>query len=143
MGARPSAKILARRSFEVIPLVLAALALALAPSPAIARTVAVSEKDNGGECILARGDTLAVSLEARSGTGYVWQVARIDGSILKSAGDPKFELKGESAPGAAWNQTFRFSAESAGNSALELVYLRPWEKGTPPAGQFTINVMVK
>ena len=133
-----------RPTLRMLAGAVAAIALSLAlVSSAAARTVTVTEKDNGAETILARGDTLAVSLPATSGTGYVWQVAKIETAFLAQAGNPTFEHDEKAMPGAMWHQTFHFTAEAAGTGKLELQYLRPWEKTTPPAKTFTLNVFVK
>ena len=133
-----------RQNLKMLAGVVAAIALSLASIPgAEARTVTVTEKDSGTETVLARGDTLAVSLPATSGTGYVWQVAKVESSILAQAGNATFEHDQKAMPGAMWHQTFHFSASAAGAAMLELRYLRPWEKDTPPAKSFTLNVLVK
>ena len=119
-----------------------AISLVLA-STAAARTVTVTEKNAGEEAILERGNTLAVTLPTTSGTGYVWQVAKTDVATLVPSGKPTFEHDEKAMPGAMWHQTFRFTAAAAGTVKLELQYLRPWEKDTPPAKVFTLNVFVK
>jgi predicted secreted protein len=133
-----------RPNLRMLAGVVAAIAFSLALiSTAAARTVTVTEKDNGAETILARGDTLAVSLPATSGTGYVWQVAKVESSILAQSGNPTFEHDQKAMPGAMWHQTFHFTANAAGTGMLELRYFRPWEKDTPAAKAFTLNVFVK
>lgn len=112
-------------------------------STALARTVTVTEQDNGGGVVLAHGDDLAVSLKATSGTGYTWKVSKIDSSIIEQAGDPTYEQTGSAMPRATWNEITRFTAKSAGTGALELGYSRPWETDKPPAKIFTLSVIVK
>ncbi|MDR3572448.1 MAG: protease inhibitor I42 family protein [Anaerolineaceae bacterium] len=36
-----------------------------------------------------------------------------------------------------------FTAASAGQQTLTLVYRRPWEKNAAPASTYTVNVVVK
>ncbi|HYL59879.1 MAG TPA: protease inhibitor I42 family protein [Candidatus Acidoferrales bacterium] len=133
-----------RSNLRMLAGVAAAIAFSLAVIATVeARTVTVTEKDSGSETILARGDTLEVSLPATSGTGYVWQVAKVESSILSQSGNATFEHDGKAMPGAMRHQTFHFSANAAGAGLLELRYLRPWEKDTPPAKSFTLNVLVK
>src|SRR5271168_3762228 len=107
-------------------LFLFAFAIALvftAPKPADAGVIAVTEADNGREFTFSRGDVIEVSLPATSGTGYTWQAAPI--------------------ADASGHQIFRFSVEASGTGALEFRYVRPWEKGTPPAKVFKILLIMK
>ena len=124
-------------------LVASATAFALsAPRRASAGMMAVTESDNGREFTLARGDRLEISLPATSGTGYTWQAAPIADALVKPVGDTKFKLD-NAMPGASGHQIFRFSIEASGTGTLELRYIRPWEKGTPPAKVFKILLIVR
>jgi predicted secreted protein len=132
-----------RRSHLLLLLVASATAFALsAPRRASAGTMAVTESDNGREFTLARGDRLEISLPATSGTGYTWQAAPIADALVKPVGDTKFKLD-NAMPGASGHQIFRFSIEASGTGTLELRYIRPWEKGTPPAKVFKILLIVR
>ncbi len=104
--------------------------------------IAVTESDNGREFTLSRGDRLEISLPATSGTGYTWRAAPIAGVLVKPVGDTKFKLD-NAMPGAPGHEIFRFSAEASGTSTLEMRYVRPWEKETPPAKVFKIILIVK
>ena len=124
-------------------LVASATAFALsAPRRASAGMMAVTESDNGREFTLARGDRLEISLPATSGTGYTRQAAPIADALVKPVGDTKFKLD-NAMPGASGHQIFRFSIEASGSGTLELRYIRPWEKGTPPAKVFKILLIVR
>jgi len=132
-----------RRSHLLLLLVASATAFALsAPRRASAGMMAVTESDNGREFTLARGDRLEISLPATSGTGYTWQAAPIADALVKPVGDTKFKLD-NAMPGASGHQIFRFSIEASGTGTLELRYIRPWEKGTPPAKVFKILLIVR
>lgn len=126
-------------------LLFAAAATAFAvslPTRASASVIAATESDNGREFTLSRGDTLEVSLPATSGTGYTWQPALIADALIKPVGDTKFKLDNQ-MPGAPGHQIFRFSVEASGTGTLEMRYIRPWEKGTPPAKVFKIMLIVR
>ena len=125
--------------------IIAAGATALALMPyrsALAGVSNVTEADNGRELTLSRGDTLDISLPATSGTGYTWQAAPIADTIVKPVGDMKFKIDTE-MPGAPGHQIFRFSVEGSGTGTIEMRYLRPWEKDTPPAKVFKILLIVR
>lgn len=106
------------------------------------KPVTVTEKESGNKVALAKGQELVVSLEIRTGTGYTWQVAGLDGKLLEQVGKPVLE-RTDNKPGAPARQVFRFKATAAGSGMLELNYLRPFEKDAKPAKQFKMSVAVK
>jgi len=122
-------------------LVAAAFALSL-PSRASAGMVTVTEADNGRELTLSRGDTLEVSLPATSGTGFTWQAVPIADPLAKPVGEMKFKTD-HAIPGASGNQVFRFLVDTSGTGTIEMRYIRPWEKDTPPAKVFKLLLIVR
>jgi len=122
-------------------LVAAAFALSL-PSRASAGMVTVTEADNGRELTLSRGDTLEVSLPATSGTGFTWQTVPIADPLAKPVGEMKFKTD-HAIPGASGNQVFRFLVDTSGTGTIEMRYIRPWEKDTPPAKVFKLLLIVR
>ena len=126
-----------RRSHLLLFLIASLLA-----SRASASVVFISQTDNGREFALDRGDALEISLPATSGTGYVWQALPIAGGFAKQVGDPAFTLD-NAMPGASGHQIFHFGIESTGTGALEMLYLRPWERGSQPAKVFKIMLIVR
>ena len=102
----------------------------------------VTEADNGRELTLSRGDTLEVSLPATSGTGYTWQPVPIADPLAKPVGEMKFKTD-HTMPGAAGNQIFRFLLDASGTGTIEMHYIRPWEKDTPPAKVFKLLLIVR
>jgi len=129
------------RSHLLLLLVAAAFALSL-PSRASAGMVTVTEADNGRELTLSRGDTLEVSLPATSGTGFTWQAVPIADPLAKPVGEMKFKTD-HAIPGASGNQVFRFLVDTSGTGTIEMRYIRPWEKDTPPAKVFKLLLIVR
>ena len=117
--------------------VLSLSSLSLAAGPTI-----VTEKQNGKSIAIDKDSLLVISLEANPSTGYGWRVGTNDAAILKfleqSAFPPKVAM-----PGAPGRQMLKFKALASGTDRIELEYLRPWEKDTPPAKRFSISVTVK
>ena len=109
---------------------------------AIAGMLTVTEADNGRELTLSRGDTLEVSLPATSGTGYTWQPVPIADPLAKPVGEMKYKTD-HAIPGASGNQIFRYSVEESGTGTIEMHYIRPWEKDTPPAKVFKLLLIVR
>jgi predicted secreted protein len=124
-----------------IHLLLVVVVLLLA-SPAHASVVFISLDDDGREFTLDRGDALEISLPATSGTGYTWQVEPVADGFVKQVGEPAFALD-SAMPGASGHQVFHFSIDGSGTGALEIQYLRPWEKATKPAKVFKIMLIVR
>ncbi len=114
----------------------------LVVSRADASVVFISLDDNGREFTLDRGDALEISLPATSGTGYTWQAEPVAGALVKQVGEPAFALD-STMPGASGHQVFHFSIDASGTGALEIQYLRPWEKGAKPAKVFRIMLIVR
>ena len=128
-----------RRSYWL--LLLLALTFS-APTRATASVVFISQDDNGREFTLDRGDALEISLPATSGTGYTWQAEPVAEELVKQIGEPAFALN-SGMPGASGHQIFHFSIDARGTGALEIQYLRPWEKATKPAKVFEIMLIVR
>ena len=139
---RPTTVTIRRTS---LPLLLAVVATAFAlsmPQRACASMVFISQDENGREFTLDRGDALEISLPATSGTGYTWRAEPVAGGFVKPVGEPEFK-RDSAMPGASGHQVFHFAVEATGTGALEMRYLRPWEKDKPPAKVFKIKLIVR
>jgi len=114
----------------------------LVPTPS-SRPLVVTNSDNGKTVTLAPGADLKVSLNATSGTGYLWQITSNDPAVLNPRGLGNFEMPKGAPPGAMGTQVFHFDAQAQGTTKLEMAYLRPWEKDTAPALTWSITVNVR
>lgn len=122
--------------------VLAAGCSLIVPAPS-SHPVVLTDSDNGKSFTLAPGANLEVSLRATSGTGYLWTIAGNDPAVLKPRGLGNFEMPKDAPPGAMGTQVFHFDAQTPGTAKLEMAYVRPWEKNTPPAATWSITVRVQ
>jgi predicted secreted protein/Tol biopolymer transport system component len=107
--------------------------------------VNVDEDDDGGQVKLEQGQVLVVTLESNPTTGYGWEVAEIQESILEQMGEAEFKPSETGEPplvGAGGWEIFRFKAVSEGQMTLKLGYQRPWEEGVEPIDTFSIEVVV-
>jgi inhibitor of cysteine peptidase len=127
----------------VFVLTLLFLGLAFWCGVAAASTVTVTNADNGRKLTLVRGDILVVALPSTPGTGFGWKVAHIDRDVLRQSGKPALVQRSRPMPGAPATQVFRFDAARRGSTRLDLVYMRPWERGVPPARAFRLLVRVR
>ncbi|NLE77272.1 MAG: protease inhibitor I42 family protein, partial [Chloroflexi bacterium] len=133
-----------------IALIIVLLAVGMSPASAAAppRAPAAPERvvglsDNGSLVRLAGGETLAVTLQGNPSTGYRWEVAQWDGRVLQPLDLDQIQ---PASPllGAPAQQTLRFRAAGAGESALRLVYRRPWAGAeTAPLAEFALQVVVQ
>ncbi len=109
-----------------------------------AESVEVSEDDSGRQVELERGQILVITLESNPSTGYRWEQAENNESILEQIGEPEFKSSETSDPpivGAGGREIFRFRAVSAGQMLLLFFYHRSWEDAEP-LKTFSIQVVV-
>ncbi len=105
------------------------------------KDVAIGAADAGKTISLRQGDTLVVTLDGNTTTGYTWEASQAV-STLKQVGTAEF-VPSSNKLGAPGQITLKFQAVQAGQGTLNLVYQRPFEKGVQPAKTFTINVTVR
>jgi len=107
-------------------------------------TIKVSENDAGSTLEMKAGDSLEIILQANPTTGYRWEVASNDTSVLKNIG---IEYQADKVPsgivGSGGKTIMRFMAIKEGETFLQLVYRRPFEKDMPPVKKFELIVVVK
>jgi len=102
----------------------------------------ITAADAGSQVALRVGESCDVVLVGNPTTGFQWEVARLDTSIVKQVGDAAYE-PASSAIGAGGHFTFHFRAVGLGQTPVQLVYRRSFEKNAPPAQTFEIQVVVK
>lgn len=120
-----------------VPIILLALALTACSS---AKTI--NQDMNGSTINIGIGETLKVKLEGNPTTGYEWQLASVEESILNWDGVPQYKSDSKLV-GAGGEYTFVFEGKSPGTTHLEFSYLRPWEEGIDPIETFTLTVVVE
>jgi len=109
---------------------------------------------------LARGQTLVVTLEANVTTGYRWEPVTGYAPTLMQIGTADYVARSTDATatpvdpsstapiapavaGAPGDMTFRFRAETAGTTTLQLAYQRPFEPAVAPAKTVRYVVTVR
>ena len=98
--------------------------------------------DNGSQINAKSGDVITLTLASNPTTGYSWQVMEINNIILTQVGDAEYKSDGRNILGAGGMETFRFEAVGAGETMLELGYMRPWES-VQPLETYSIQVIVQ
>lgn len=105
------------------------------------KTVTVTDTDNNGEFNLNPGDTLVVRLSSNHTTGYSWQVAQNDASLLRPLGN-RYVRSRTKLMGAPGFQVFRFKAVGSGGTQLILFY-QAQTRGVQAAKKFQILATIK
>lgn len=108
------------------------------------KTIIKSENDSGGKCTMKPGDTLQVVLKSNPSTGYQWEIAAMDTTILKSIDKQYIPDKApKHTTGSGGKSIFRFTGIKKGESNLRLIYDRPFEEGVAPIKTFKMMVQVR
>ena len=107
-------------------------------------TVTLGRRDSRRSVEVKVGDTVAIRLSARMGTGHRWFLAPIVDPALTQDGEPKVEPVGQAKqlPGGSEFQVFRFTAKAAGKTDLKFQYFREFESGKKPLRSATFHIKV-
>jgi inhibitor of cysteine peptidase len=116
--------------------------VALAAGCGRSEEIALDADDNGRQIEAKKGQVLAVTLESNPTTGYQWEWVPSQEDVLQQVGEAEFQPRSDLV-GAPGTQTLRFKAVKAGQTTLELVYRRSWEKDVEPLEAFTAQVVVR
>ena len=111
-----------------------------------AKEVKLDASANGSQVELQKGQTLVITLKSNPTTGFRWEMVEAEESILRQMGEPEFKVsdpREPPPPGTGGWETWRFEAMSPGQTALELVYHRPWEEDVEPLETFSLQVVVR
>lgn len=98
-------------------------------------------EDADRKLIMRPGQSFMVVLDGNPATGYSWELKSLNEAVVKLEGMPEYS-SGGSEPGAGGTFAFRFSAQSAGETELVLVYHRPWEGGGDPLETYRLTIVV-
>lgn len=131
---------IARLSLTIAISLLLLLATACRPTPA---GLELEAADNGRQISLEPEQRLTITLESNPTTGYSWEIAELDETIVASSGEPVYESgSATSRVGAGGWQTFQFAARQSGTTTLTLIYHRPWETDVAPIDSFSVTITV-
>jgi inhibitor of cysteine peptidase len=106
----------------------------------------MDEKDNGSEVELALGEDLTITLESNPSTGFRWEVAEVDESILQKVGEAHYAASDPGQPllpGQGGREALRFQAIGTGRTTLQLAYRRSWEKDAEPQKTYSLHILVQ
>ena len=102
-------------------------------------------EDDGGQMELELGQVVEVVLRSNPTTGYRWERVDSGDGVLVQEGEAELqqEAKDRQLVGAGGVKLLRFKAQSTGQTMLELVYRRTWEKEEKPEETFSVQVTVR
>lgn len=107
----------------------------------MASTTALTEADDGKTIDVASGATVRITLAGNPTTGYQWKVL----TVSEALGEPSTDfIPPESlGPGVGGHFVFTWTIDAAlakGGHAIELGYLRHFEKNKPPLRTFRVTL---
>ena len=117
------------------------LCMLLLALPGGACALELTVKDNGRRLSVPAGEAITIVLAGNPTTGYAWEVADLDRTVLLPDPEPAY-LPDSTLTGSGGRYTFRLLPLSSGMSRLKLQYRRAWEKELPPLETFSVEVVV-
>jgi inhibitor of cysteine peptidase len=118
--------------------VLRAAEAPAAPAKKAPKPMQVTDADNGKTVAVALGKTFDAVLKGNASTGFQWKVAKIEGDAVQEIGKADYILdpNPKRMAGIGGRYVLHFKATKAAKTKIRLIYVRPWEKNTPPAKTF-------
>ena len=105
--------------------------------------IIITDKKDKSTVILKKGEILTVKLAGNPTTGYQWVIAKNDSGVLAAQGKGDYLADNKNSVGGGGTLVFRFKGAKTGKVDLKMDYMRPFEKGQPPAKTFKVTVEVK
>jgi len=100
--------------------------------------VLITQADNQSIVSIPEGGEVIVVLPGNPSTGYEWELAETDASLLPLI-DSSFAQHSD-MPGSGGEYRFKFKAIASGRVHLRLVYKRPWETQVAETFEVTITI---
>lgn len=122
-------------------LLLLAMAACNQASGGNPKAVSIGAGDAGKTITINEGDTLVVTLDGNTTTGYNWLIQDMDPAILKQIGEPAY-TPASNQLGAPGKIALTFQAVKTGQAKLVLNYMRAFEKDSAPLNTFEVTLVV-
>ena len=106
----------------------------------------VTQAENNSKLTVAPGERFAVRLASQAGTGYTWDfVTEPDTAVIKLVSTTTEEAAASPTPAVGGSETmiWEFEAVAAGQSEIQLHYVRLFEGIDPATQTFTLPVTIK
>jgi len=107
-------------------------------------TTRLTERHDGADVTLCPNGQLLITLESNATTGFAWELAELDTSVLENT-HSEYTAKPLliMVPGAGGVERWWFSPVATGTTVLRLEYRQPWDESSAPAETFEITVTVE
>ena len=94
--------------------------------------------------VLAVNQELLISLPGNPSTGFSWATEHVP-AFLEQIGEGEYssDKASENMVGVGGTFRWRFLAKGKGTDTLRFIYMRPWEKGNPPADTAEYRIIVE
>ena len=104
--------------------------------------VTITNENDGSSISVNAGKVIEIKLLGQMGTGYSWQWVANDEFFVQEK-DPEVTPvgKGNDLVGGQDNTVFRLKAQKAGETELNFIYGRHWEK-KPPEKKYKVKVVI-
>ncbi len=106
----------------------------------MAASLTLTEADENRAIELEAGAFFQIVLEANPSTGFGWEPASFNESVIRKL-ETEF-LPYAAAPGSGGRQILKFKAVAPGYTLLRLLYRRPFEQDVPAVKSFEIGINV-
>ena len=105
------------------------------------QTVILGEDDSGSDLSVRVGARLVVTLWGNASTGFEWELAELDDSVVEHT--DRSSRYGCIVPIAGCGQieTWTYTAQAPGSTRLRMIYHQPWLE-EEPARTFELDVTV-
>jgi inhibitor of cysteine peptidase len=88
------------------------------------------------------GQTFKITLPSNPTTGYSWQLATAPDAAIVAKEGHEYRSNTPVRSGSGGHEIWIFKARGKGRTAISLQYVRPWEKGQPPADTSRFEIIV-
>jgi len=107
-------------------------------------TITVDESNKKEIICLKKGAILEIILGTNPSTGYEWSIVNIDSTKLKIVSESYIANQvNRDVVGSGGDKIYLLKTISKGNTAIELIYFRSFEKEIPPKKKFHINLNIR
>jgi inhibitor of cysteine peptidase len=107
-------------------------------------TIKLTVADKDKDIKTVSGKKIEIRLKGNATTGFQWRLVELKTEVLKADGKETYIPDKYEPPktGVGGVYLFKFITGKPGKATVKLEYLRPWEKDTPPAEKFSVNIIV-
>lgn len=101
----------------------------------------LSEPNHGSEQFIQPEEHFRIELTSNPSTGYIWEVTKIDPSMLSMIYEDQIRYTSEKI-GLGSLMIFEFEALKSGETDLELIYRRTWDPNSV-MNRFYIKIRIQ